>query len=79
MAWIIIRILKLLSKQLRVLYLEFTIDIAVAGQARLFRRPPVVVLFASLTMGPISIVPAAHTAPPTASAPVLLHVEHALV
>lgn len=79
MAWIIIKILKLLSKQLRVLYLEFTIDIAVAGQARLFGGSPVVVLSASLTMGSSSVVSAAQTAPPTASAPVLLHVEHTLV
>lgn len=79
LAWIVIRVLKLLSKQLRVLNLQFTIDIAVAGKAGLFGRFPVVVLSAALTMGPISVVSAAHTVPPTASAAVLLHVKHALV
>ena len=70
---------KSLSKQLRIWYVQCTINIAVAGQAGLLIRFPVVVLSAVLTVGPVGVVSAAHAAPPTAGAPVLLHVEHALV
>lgn len=72
---------KLLSKQLRVFFLHrrLTINIAAAGQAGLLCRSPVVVLSAALTVRPVSVVSAAHTAPPTAGAPVLLGVEQAVV
>lgn len=59
--------------------MRFTINIAVAGQAGLLIRHPVVVFPAALAMGPISVVSAAHTAPPTAGAAVLLHVKHAFI
>lgn len=71
------KVFKLLSEQQRDLYLQITINITVAGQAGLVSRLPVVVLSAVLTVGPICVVSAAHTAPPTASAAVLLHIEDA--
>lgn len=55
-----------------------TVNIAVAGQAGLLSRAPVVVLSAALTVGPVRVVSAAQTAPPTARASVLLRVKHAL-
>lgn len=59
--------------------MERTINIAVAGEAGLLRRAPVVVFSAALTVGPVSVVFAAQTAPPTARASVLLGIKLALV
>lgn len=56
-----------------------TVNIADAGQAGLLSRGSVVVLSAALAVGPVREVSAAQTAPPTAGAPVLLHVKHTLV
>lgn len=61
------------------MHLQHTVDVAVAWQAGLLGGRPVVVLSAALTMGPVGVVSAAHTAPPAAGAAVLLGVEHALV
>lgn len=58
---------------------ESTVDAAVAGQAGLLGRAPVVVLSAALAVGPVGVVSAAQAAPPTARAPVLLGVKRALV
>ncbi len=76
---IIISFLSYYQNNYGLLILHFTIDVAVAGHAGLLSRFPVVVLSAALAVGPVSVVSAAHTAPPTAGAPVLLHVEHAVV
>lgn len=59
--------------------LQITIDVAVAGQAGLLGRPPVVVRPAALTVGPVRVVSAADAVPPTAGAAVLLHVKDAAV
>lgn len=59
--------------------LQITIDVAVAGQAGLLHRPPVVVRPAALAVGSVRVVPAAHAVPPAASAAVLLHVKEAAV
>lgn len=58
---------------------QITIDVAVAGQAGLLGRPPVVLRPAALTVGPGRVVSAAHAVPPTAGAAVLLQVKDAAV
>lgn len=59
--------------------LRLTVAVAVAGQAGLLGRAPVVVLPAALAVRAVRVVPTAQTAPPAARAAVLLQVKRAAV
>lgn len=61
------------------IFIRITVDVAVAGQAGLLGRCPVVVGPAALAVGPVCVVSAAHAVPPAARAAVLLHVKDAAV